>query len=435
MKKRWITGILAGVLSCAFAVTLAGCSIFQKTADSNFPFDGATQSGYTGSESEWLASQYGSDTHEKELYEEAKAEGYKGTFVEFLKEIGVKDGSVAVNQALASVVSIRTELYTGAGVILSLDKTEGNALIVTNYHVIYSKNAVSQAITVNLYGGEIASRDVPATFVGGAVEYDLALLRVRGSNVLRETENNKVYACPARIGNSDRISAGENVYAIGNPDGEGMSISSGVVSVVAEYIQLARADGAYGKIELLEIRTDAAVNHGNSGGGLFNADGKLVGIVNARSEKEGVRSFGYAIPINLAYAAAQNIADNTVNGTGSVKIARLGVNVAVEDSKGVYNEEEGKYFIEEKIVVNSFESSLTSLGYKAGLRRGDTLLSATIATDAGAETVYISRMHVLKVLLLRMRVGDEMKLNISRGGALQTITVKFDSANHFETVS
>ena len=244
-KKRALFLTLILFISGIFAFTLTGCNLFLRAQDSNYPYDVAVKNGYTGTEASWIASQYGAGSRERKLYEEAKADGYHGTFVDFLMEIGGTQYSTAsVNEALASVVSIKTDTAWGAGVIYSLDKNTGDALIVTNYHVVYGKNGISTKIGVSLYGENHNNPAMSATYYGGAAEYDLALIRIKGSERLKETENNTVYAKEASFADSDSITVGEQVYAIGNPDGQGISATGGIVSVDAEKIQVERADAA-----------------------------------------------------------------------------------------------------------------------------------------------------------------------------------------------
>ncbi len=242
-------------------------------------------------------------SHEWQLYGEAQSDGYTGTFMEFLREIEytVSDDTAAIHSALTSAVCIESVFGTGssasyslgAGVIYSLNKSKGDAYIVTNYHVVYGKNrsgkyGLANEIEVYLYGGYVSSRAVTATFYGGEMNYDIAVLKVSSSSVLRNS-----YAAAAKI-EHEKVTTGERVYAIGNPNGEGFSVTGGVVSVPYETIDVMSADDTH-LIELPEIRIDANINHGNSGGGLFNANGELVGIVNARGESEDF--LGYAIPM------------------------------------------------------------------------------------------------------------------------------------------
>ena len=448
MKKRWLacTSLL---VAAVMSVALAGCSIFgSTTADGNTPSKVAVSSGAADSREEFLAAQE-TPSGWRQLYEEAVADGYTGTYIDFLKEIGATsaDPSASVNAAVNTVTGIecafteyvqtasgrptsQTVHSAGAGVIYSIDKTVGDAYIVTNFHVVYNADStghetvshVSDDIIVYLYG---SSESIPATYVGGSINYDIAVLRVEDSEVLKESS-----ASAATVADSDSISVGESVYAIGNPEGEGISVTSGVVSVDAEYIHITAADDST-TLSLLEIRTDAAINHGNSGGGLFNASGELVGIVNARDEGDGVTGFGYAIPSNLATAVARSIIDNANAGSNDKGATRatLGVTVQIESSEGLRDPVTGKTYIEESVIVRSS----SGVGAEMGLNVSDTLISAKITNAEGtviAEKA-LTRMHMLSTLLFDVRIGDTLTLVVSRNGETVELTHTFTSESEF----
>lgn len=444
MRKRSIVAGAALLVAGILAVSLAGCSALGSSSDDSTPSSVAVSNGTASSREEFLASQETPSTYERRLYEEAVADGYEGTFVEFLQEIGYtgQDATASVNSALTSVVGIEcgftettmsgwrpteaTVYSAGAGVIYSLDKSEGDAYIVTNYHVVYNKDSVgtetvkhvSDDIVVYLYG---YNEVIEATYVGGAMDYDIAVLKVDNSDVLKESAATAI--TPA---DSDSITVGENVYAIGNPEGEGISVSRGVVSVTAEYIDILSSDETR-TLSLLEIRTDAAVNHGNSGGGLFNAQGELIGIVNARSEESGVEAFGYAIPSNLALAVAQNVIDNA-DAKGAYR-ASLGLTVQTKSSESLYDETTGKTYIEEKVVVQAITPG--SVAEKMGLDISDTILSAKITKSDGTtvQEKAITRMHMLTTMMFNVRAGDTLSITVSRDNEQQTFEYTFTEAN------
>ena len=453
MKKRKLIAGAALLIAGITAVTFAGCTLGPSEADDSTPSSVAVSDGTASSREEFLASQETPSTYERRLYEEALADGYEGTFVDFLKEIGYtgQDSTAGVNSALTSVVGIEcgfTEYTTtsgwrptqttqqvysaGAGVIYSLDQTEGDAYIVTNYHVVYNSGSVgsetvshvSDDISVYLYG---YNTYIDATYVGGAMDYDIAVLKVEDSDVLKESD-----ATAATLADSDSVTVGENVFAIGNPEGEGISVSSGVVSVDAEYIDILAADDST-TLSLLEIRTDAAVNHGNSGGGLFNARGELVGIVNARSEADGVEAFGYAIPSNLAIAVAQNVIDNA-DAKGAYR-ASLGVTVQVTSSESLYDETTCKTYIEEKVTVQSITAG--SAAAEMGLEAGDTFLSAKITSSDGTtvQEKAITRMHMVTTMMFNVRLGDTVTFTVSREGETTELSYTFSAQADFTLFS
>lgn len=163
----------------------------------------------------------------------------------------------------------------GSGVIISQSGKVG--YIVTNNHVI--EDATS--IVVRLKDGT----ELPATLVGTDAMTDLAVLMV----------NTDIALTCAELGDSDSLVVGQEVLAIGNPLGElGGTVTNGIVSALEREVKI---DGE--KMTLLQ--TNAAVNPGNSGGGLFNMYGKLIGVVNAKSSGDDVEGLGFAIPVNTVY--------------------------------------------------------------------------------------------------------------------------------------
>ncbi|MDE6676138.1 MAG: S1C family serine protease, partial [Clostridia bacterium] len=405
--------LTAAIIGGIVMLTILGFNLFGRKPDSLFPYDAALSSGYTGTETDYLASQDTPSTRERKCYEDAVNSGaFSGTYLEFLQQFsstGVDD-SIAVNEAFTSVVCIESAFsgsYSrGSGIIYSLDKTAGTAYIITNYHVVCSSYGMARSISVYLYG-EYGTNPISATFYGGVMDYDIAVLKVTNATAFKETDTNRVYAQAVTVADSDSVTVGERVYALGNPNGEGFSATGGVVSVLSEYVTVLRADER-AQISLPEIRTDAAVNHGNSGGGLFNAEGELVGIVNARAEYADpdkktipLYGFGYAIPANLAVSIAQNVIDND----GRAVVARLGITVSVYDSKGIYDEERSKYYVQEKIVVES----VTSGSAASGLRRTDTLLSARLVQGGKEKTVELTLRVMLHELLYEVRQGEVLE--------------------------
>ncbi len=452
MKKRWL--IAAAAVLFSGVMLFAGCSLADlsvKPSDGRFPSDVAAERGEEGSSASWLASLETPSTELRRLYEEAKEDGgFDGTFFEFLKEVGVEEDNGAYAQsALRSVVYVRalfskkggSDFYSlGSGVIYDLDTAAGDALIVTNYHVVYSEKStgsekiehVSDEINVFLYGAEISTHAISATYVGGTMEYDIAVLKVEGSDMLKASKGTiakQVTAC-----NSDSVTAGERVYAVGNADGEGVSVTAGVVSVEAEDATFLGADDKT-YITLSEIRFDAPVNHGNSGGGLFNASGELLGIVNGGREAEDVVGFGYAIPSNIALSIAQNIIDtcrenSTLRGAAR---ASLGITIEVVDTRSAYDEETGKIYVEEKLNLREVTSG--GVADKMGMLAGDTLISVKHSFTRNGEKmeheVILTRDFKLLALLFEVRRGDTLEFTVSRAGESQRLSYTFSSEKDF----
>lgn len=438
LLKKWIAIPAALIMAGGLVLVAPACGGGNSLRRN--PYSVATGLGYEETIGKFMAETQGSSTESYRLYEDAKKDGYSGSFVDFLKELGsASDPVTATNRALMSTVMVvcnfernsssifgqNSEAYSamGGGIIYSLDREKGDALVLTNYHVIYNeaskgttKSKVCEDIDLYLYGGVTSERKIDATYVGGAMQYDIAVLKIEGSEELKNSS-----CVAATIGNSDAVSVGEKVYAIGNPDASGFSVTSGVVSVDAEYIDIDLADGS-ASVSMLEIRTDAPINHGNSGGGLYNERGELVGIVNARSERSGVEHFGYAIPVNLAIAVGQNIIDNSrVNSSQGALRAMLGITVSTTDKQGVFDEDAGRAYILETVTVQDVSLGTVSFGK---LHKGDVLYSVKIGD--GPERI-ITRQHILTTALFDVRKGDTVKLTVSRGE--ETVTLEFEFAD------
>ena len=331
------------------------------------------------------------------------------------------EATVGGNSFWNPTPSTQTYYSTGSGVIYKIDEN-GSAFIITNHHVVYhsssnTKNHVSNNIYVYLYGMENQSCAIPASYVGGSVNYDIAVLRVEKSEILKAAYLSGS-AAAVTVGNSDDVAPGMTTIAIGNPsatDLSGISVTKGIVSVDSEYITMT-ADDNSGEISFRVIRTDTPVNAGNSGGGLFNDSGELIGIVNAKITSTDIEGIAYAIPSSVARAIADNIIDYCY-GTDCESVMRglLGVSITTTAYSSVYDSEKGILRRVEEISVYQ----ITAGGLGDGmLRQGDVIRSITI----GEKTVTVSRQHHLIDAMLDVRVGDTVSIVIVRDGAEKTVS-------------
>ncbi len=309
----------------------------------------------------------------------------------------------------------------GSGVIYKLDKEKGDAYVITNYHVVYNaksinQNKISEDINLFLYGMEYATNDggnyaIPATYVGGSMQYDIAVLKVEASTVLMSSNARAV-----DVADSDKVSVLDTAIAIGNPDDAGLSATVGHINVDSEEIDVAfETESSTVAVNLRVMRTDAAVNGGNSGGGLFNDKGELIGIVNAKTADEEIENIGYAIPSNVAKA----IADNAIYySDGAIYRGLLGITVGVSEYSTKYDTETGKLHKLEKVVVS--ELSTTS-AVKDILAVGDIINFITV--DGVKHEV--TRIHHVVDSMLYAREGSTVIINITRGNSTsdKSITV------------
>ena len=300
----------------------------------------------------------------------------------------------------------------GSGVIYRIEGDE--ALIITNHHVVHdsgsnTSDGVSNDILVCLYGREETQYAMSAEYVGGSQYYDIAVLRVKDSALSGAT------VAAVTVAEGD-VAVGQTAIAIGNPQGYGISASLGIVSVDSEYIYL--EDTFTTRV----IRVDTAVNAGNSGGGLYNGHGELIGIVNAKIVDESVENIGYAIPTSVAIAVADNIIDNCLGKSArSVKRAALGINLDAASSYTRLNED-GMLEIVESVVVTTAEYGTLAYG---SLERGDILVSIAI----GSDVCEITRTHHLIDFMLKARVGDTVEVTVKRGGETLVKSFKITSSD------
>ena len=318
----------------------------------------------------------------------------------------------------------QTYYSTGSGVIYKLD-ANGNALVITNFHVVYEATSdaethISDEINLYLYGMEHEDYAIPATYVGGSANYDIAVLSVKDSQVLKDALSRGTVS-PVTVANSDTLCPGMTTIAIGNPSTSdaslsGLSVTRGIVSVDSEYITMTKSDNS-GEATFRVVRTDTPVNSGNSGGGLFNQNGELIGIVNAKISSSSVESVGYAIPSNVAIAVAENIINYCLDTeTYSVMRVILGVTVSSDKFYTEYDEKTGMLIKKEEIVV--YEITEGSLAEELFLK-DDIILSVTV----GAKTTEITRRHHLIDALLYAGVGDSVSFKIVRGGEEKTVSI------------
>ena len=316
------------------------------------------------------------------------------------------------------------EYYTtGSGVLYQIF-ADGSAFVVTNHHVVYdsesnTSNGISEDITLFLYGLEYEQYAIPATYVGGSVNYDIAILHVDQNEVLKKAIA-KGSAAAVTVGNSNALIPGATTVAIGNAAGGGISATKGIVSVDSEYITMTANDHS-GEVAFRVIRTDTPVNSGNSGGGLFDTKGNLIGIVNAKIISDDVENIGYAIPSVLVRAVADNIIDHCYQkDCETVMRALLGVTVTTSASTTEYDPETGVLQCFEEISVHDVTAG--SLGASI-LQKDDIIKSITV----DGKTVNITRQHHLIDAMLDARVGDAVTMIVLRDGAEQTVTTTVTS--------
>lgn len=281
-----------------------------------------------------------------------------------------------------SVVDISTVAgSSGSGVIVGEftdDDGESGYLVITNAHVIQGTNANMYVTSyVTLTDGTKYQTKV----CGFDNQSDIAVLKIY--------EGTRKLICATWANEETTLQVGEDVIVIGNPLGVlGGSVTNGYLSALDREIKV---DG--NKMNLLQ--TDAAVNPGNSGGGLFNMKGELIGIVNAKIAKEEVEGIGFAIPYDDAYKA---FLDLSTYGyiTGRPTIGAIF----------------GTDFYGQIVVVSAdVESELSENDIIKGIKTSDMSSFKNVTASEFEE------------FLSNLEIGDTFQLSIIRRGAHRTLTI------------
>ena len=279
----------------------------------------------------------------------------------------------------------QVESGAGSGVIISSD-----GYILTCAHVV---SGASQ-ITVT-----IGDTDYTATVVGEDDTSDVAVLKIDATGLT-----------PATVGDSDSLSVGDSVLAVGNPLGElGGTVTSGIVSALNRSVTI---QGTSSTNTMSLIQMDASVSPGNSGGGLFNMNGELIGLVNAKSSSSDAEGLGFAIPINDAIKVAQDLLENGyVSGRPYMGITYL----AVTDAQTAAQLNVNAYGVYVVSVVQGGPAD------KAGLKTGDRIMSID-----GTE---IAQKDDLGTLIQQHAAGDTLSITVAREGQMQTVSLTLGEKN------
>jgi S1-C subfamily serine protease len=299
-------------------------------------------------------------------------------------------GSVAdiAQRVRPAVVTIEVRSEQGAGVG-SGAVIDSGGYILTNEHVVTLGGAVTegQEITVVFNDGQRAE----AQLVGADPKMDLAVVKV-DSDV----------STVIQLGKSADLAVGDTVLAIGSPLGETDTVTLGIVSALNRPIVVGEEDGVPAVYDA--IQTDAAINHGNSGGPLVDSTGALVGIntsIISTSEEGGSIGLGYAIPIDDARPVAESLIQ-----TGKVNHADLGVNaasVSAETAEGarIQNVREG------------------GAAAKAGIKQNDVIRKVGDRPIANAAELIVAVRHY--------KIGDTVPVVLARDGRELTVQVTLQS--------
>lgn len=337
--------------------------------------------------------------------------------------------TAAAQKASPSVVTIsvagQTGAGTGSGIILDKD-----GHILTNTHVVTLGGKVSDPkVEVRTSDGKVYEAKV----IGIDPESDLAVIQIKADNLV-----------PATLGDSNKLNVGDAAVAIGAPLGLSGTVTDGIISTLNRTIQVAssaapsstdgqsqdqgqknpffkfappdgssgQSDNSNGSIYLNVIQTDAAINHGNSGGALVNAKGEIVGVnvaIASESSDSGSIGVGFAIPMDYAKRIAAEIIED-----GSASHAFLGVSVTGKAAQVSNGNTQFSVGAEVAQVVSGSPAD------KAGLKKGDVIV--------GVGDLGIDDAQALTAAVKEQAKGSSVKVTYLRDGKTQSQDVTLGDA-------
>jgi len=276
---------------------------------------------------------------------------------------------------------------SGSGIILTSDG-----------YIVTCKHVVDGAETIKVILNDDTEYD--AKLIGSDTRSDLAVLKIEAPGL-----------SPATLGDSDMLTVGEDVIAIGNPLGELRgTATSGIISALSREVTVENTTMSL-------IQTDAAISPGNSGGGLFNASGSLVGIVNAKASSSNSEGLGFAIPVSSVKTIISNLIDHGyVLGRAYLGVYTQDVTLS-SDTNGGNGGFFGGFFSSGTTCVQIAQIVSGSAAEEAGLKTGDLILKV--------DDTEISSNTALASIISGYNSGDTATLTIQRDGKQQTVTVTF----------
>lgn len=316
------------------------------------------------------------------------------------KEVTVTDTGIAdaVEKIYDSVVVVKTyqrnQLYaTGTGFVYKKDNNK--YYLLTNYHVIQSGDSVGVVFT--------DGSEEKVTIEGGDKYADLAVLSLNSKKEIKVSE----------IGSSTEMRVGDTVFAIGAPLDYSVyswSVTRGILSGKDREVEVS-TNGYQSDWIMQVLQTDAAINSGNSGGPLCNANGQVIGINNMKLASTGIEGMGFAIPIE----EATSYADAIIKGED---LSRPYIGIEMAEASNIYNASRYGISAMDGVLIAGVENN--SPADKAGLKEGDVIteLNGTSITDIPS----------LRYQLYKYKSGDTITVKYMRNNKVQSSKLTLGSS-------
>lgn len=301
---------------------------------------------------------------------------------------GIADGVENIYDSVVVVKSYHGDTLTATGTGFIYKNIDNDYYMLTNYHVISGGNNVSVQFTT----GE----EEVVKLINGDKYADIAVL----------SYNTKKELKVGKIGSSEAMRVGDTVFAIGAPldsDVYSWSVTRGILSGKDRLVEVSTSNSNTVDWIMRVMQTDAAINSGNSGGPLCNANGDIIGVTNMKLVNSGVEGMGFAIPIEDAL----EYADNLIAGKD---VSRPYIGITMVDANN--RNSAAKYRISPRTGVIVESAAVGSPADKAGLKPGDVI----IAFDK-EEIVNVAS---LRYNLYKHKTGDTIVVRYIRNGEVKT---------------
>jgi S1-C subfamily serine protease len=314
-------------------------------------------------------------------------------------------GKIAASAA-SSVVEIDVVSETGGGFFgPEAQESQGSGFVYdTEGHVITNAHVVEGATSVKVLFADGST--YTATVVGTDASSDVAVIEIEAAaSQLR----------PLTLGDSSKVRVGDEVVAAGSPFGLATTVTSGIVSALNREIispDNTPIEGA--------IQTDAAINHGNSGGPLFDVQGRVIGVNSQiESDSGGNEGVGFAVPSNTVALIASQLIES-----GTARHAQLGVTVVTIPAQAA-----ARLGSAAGVAVGSVQAGSAADTSDLKAATGTRTIDGTTYPTGGDVVVAIDGVAVTTAEQLRgiidgHRVGDSVELTVVRGGKTRTVSVR-----------
>lgn len=316
------------------------------------------------------------------------------------KNVTVNDTGLAeaVEKVYDSVVVVSTYkngkgISSGTGFVFKQSKN--TAYILTNNHVIENGDRILVTFT--------NQKETEVKIVGSDKYADIAVLSVDSDEIISVAE----------LGSSKDAKIGDTTFAVGAPldNAYSWTVTRGIVSGKDRLVEVSTSSGSSTDWVMSVIQTDAAINSGNSGGPLANANGEVIGITSLKLVSSGVEGMGFAIPIETALEYAQKIIDGDEISQPYLGIYMVNVTDAYY-SKDYYNILKS-LDVTSGVLVTDVEKG--SDAEKSGIQKNDVIVKVD-DTD-------ISSLAYFRYVLYSHSVGDTIKITVNRNGEQKVLSV------------